>query len=193
MISGSRSMLQAKVDDNCEVIARIIDTVPQLIHEQFSVYEKEAEIVAKEASGDDKEMYLSIYNSICNQNRPGDEDLMISEFYRSMVLLISGFAETTIKGLLKDPSMKLKGNYLCTSFNLVNKEHSLGLKSIGKYWKDYNDFINKRSDIAHNNREVEVSKDELFEDLKGVHIILRAIADAFEKKRKPEFRNLSQL
>ena len=50
--------------------------------------------IAIETSDSDREMYCSIYKSICNQYRIDDEEWMISELYRSIVMLIVSFAET---------------------------------------------------------------------------------------------------
>lgn len=103
---------------------------------------------------------------------------MIIELYRSMVMLIYSFAETTIRDFLPDPKPSFSSNYLCKAYKYLNKQFSLGLKSIGKYWKSHQSFTKKRNDIAHNRKEVDITEVELLEALRGVRILLRAIADA---------------
>ena len=183
MVSGGRSMLQANVDETTEVIKRLISTVPMLIHNRFAEVEKLAYSVAIGESEGDDDVYLTVFNSINGQNKPEQEEWMIQEFYRSSVLLICSFAETTLKGLLKNPEECFKSNYLCCAYKKIREENGFKLKPIGKYWKRRQIFTKTRNDVAHNRREVIVSKEELFEAIDGVHALLRAIADAFEEKR----------
>ena len=184
MIARGRSMLQAKVDENCEVIRRLVSSVPTFIRSFFEKAENEAKEIALHSCDFDREVNATIFNSIYGQVHPDDEECMVNEFYRSMVLLVCSYAETTIKGLLSDPNERFKGNYLCCAFNKINKEKDLKLKKIGKYWKGRQDFIKKRNDIAHRRRDVDITKEELFEALEGAHKLLRTIADALEEKRR---------
>ena len=190
MIEGTRSMLQASIDERSEVIARIIEEVPRLIHKQFGEYEQEAKTLASDGSDGDKDIYLNIYNSTLGAHNPDDEYWMIEEINRSLVLLIVSFAETTVKHLLKDPNQKFKGgNYLCKAYNQVNKELSLNLKKIGQYWKGRQGFIKVRNDIAHGRSEVPVDKNFLITGLSGVHKLLRTIADAIDMKEQQKRKN----
>ena len=190
MAFGTRNMLQASIDERSEVIARVIEEVPHLIHKQFREYEQEAETVASDGCDGDKDVYLSIFNSILNAYNPDDEQWMIEEIYRSLVLLIVSFAETTVKHLLKDPNQKFKGgNYLCKAYNQVNEDLSLNLKKIGQYWKGRQDFIKVRNDIAHGRSEDPVDKNFLLTGLSGVHKLLRAIADAIDMKEQQKRKN----
>ena len=182
MISGSRSILQASVDERAEVISRLISATPVLIHAKFEEYDQNARKVAvKNCDGDD-EVYSTIYANKLSASHPDDEEWMILEFYGSMVMLICSFAESTIRDLLPDPKPSFSSNFLCNAYNYLNKVLSLNLKSIGNYWKGHQDFTQKRNDIAHNRRVVDVSEKELYDAIDGVHTLLRVIADALDTK-----------
>ena len=188
MIKGSRNLLQASIDDRAEVIARLIQSVPEMIHAKFSEYEKYAWTVARDSSDGEEEVFRTIYSNEYDGFRPDDEAWMVIELYRSMVMLICSFAETTIKDLLPEPKPSFGSNYLCCAYNHLNESLSLGLKSIGKYWKGHQDFTQKRNDITHNRRDVVVTEEELIEAVKGAHSLLRAIADAIDKKDREQRR-----
>jgi len=189
MITGSRNLLQASIDERAEVIARLIQSVPELIHAQFTEYEEYARTVARDSSDGDEDVFQTIYSNEYNGFRPDDEEWMIVELYRSMVLLICSFAEGTIKDILPEPKPNFSSNFLCCAYNYLNDSFSLGLKTIGKYWKGHQDFTQKRNDIAHNRRDVEVTKEDLLDAIKGSHDLLRAIADAIDKKEREQRMN----
>lgn len=184
MISGSRSMLQASVDDRREVIERLIATVPNQIKNHFNGLEDSARRLAEENSAGDNEEYSSILSGEYESYHPEDEERMIMDFYRSMVLLICSYAETTIKSLLAKPDQTFKSNYLCCAFKQIKYESDLDLKGIGYYWQGHQQFVRKRNDIAHRHQDVCVNENELMVALSGAHSLLRAIADAIEVKRK---------
>ncbi len=186
MVAHGRSMLQVKVDENCVVLRRLIETIPDLIHSHFKEVEKMAANIATNSCDGDVDVYLSEYNSILELYRSNDEDWMILEFYRSMCLLVYSFAETTIRGLLKDPDEKFKNHFLCNAYNKLREENELKIKKIGQYWKGHQEFTQKRDYISHNRRDVIVTDKELLDAVDGVHLLLRTIADAFENKRKDE-------
>ena len=48
-------MLQASIDERTEVIVRIIQSVPEMIHSKFFEYEEYARTVAKDSSDGDEE------------------------------------------------------------------------------------------------------------------------------------------
>ena len=186
-------MLQAEIDNNHEVIGRLISSVPDFIRSYFEKAEKDAKEIALHSCDFDRAIYETIFNNIYNQAHPDDEGWMVYEFYRSMVLLVCSFAETTIKGLLNDPDEHFRGNYLCCAFNKINEEKKLNLKRIGNYWKGHQKFTKKRNDIAHRRSDVGVTKEELFEALDGVHKLLIAIADSLdEKSKKLKLYNITQ-
>ena len=162
-----------------------------LLH--FSDLHGDAENLARDISEGDWDIYSSVFNSINAQQQPEDEHWMIEEFYRSMVMLICSVAETTIKSLLKNPDERFGSNFLCKAYKKLNEENSLGLKTIGKYWKGRQGFTKKRNDIAHRRRDVDVTKEELYEAINGVHKLLRAIADAFENIRRQALQGGSLL
>ena len=172
-------MLQASVDENCDIILRLLSTVPVLISDYFEEAKIEADSVARDSSEGDENVYNTIFNNIYGSSRPEDKEWMIDEFYRSMYMLIFSYVETTIKGLLMNPNERFGSDYLCKAYNQLRKENSFRLKKIGQYWKGQQDFRQKRDDIAHNRREVSVSKEELLGAIDGIHALLRAIADAF--------------
>ena len=180
MITGSRNMLQTSIDERAEVIERIITSVPELIHIRFLEYEKQAQVIARDNSDGDQDVYSTILSNVYGAYRPEDEEWMVLEFYRAMVMLICSFAETTIKRLLKNPGQSFGSNYLCNAYNQVNRESGLGLETIGNYWPEHQDFTQKRNDITHNRKDVIVSQGELLKALSGVHTLLRAVADAFD-------------
>ncbi len=184
MIRGTRTLLQASIDERTEVIVRLIQSVPELIHTKFSEYEEYARNVARDSSDGDDDVYRTIYWNEYTAFRPDDEEWMVLELYRSMVMLICSFAEATIKDLLSEPKPKNGSNFLCCAYNSLNDSLSLGLKSIGKYWKGHQDFTQKRNDIAHNRRDVSVTEEELLDAVKGAHCLLRSVADAIDKKER---------
>lgn len=178
-------MLQTSIDERCNVIARIIDEVPKLIHIQFSLYEHEAELLATKNCDADSEIYETVYNNTLNSFRHEDELWMIEETYRSMVLLIASFAETTIKGLLKNPNIKFKRStekYIYQVYDQVRKESLFNLEDIEYYWKDCSGFFDLRNAIAHDHELVQVERSYLFDALFGAHSLLRAIADELDSK-----------
>ena len=182
MISKGRTMLQASVDERAVVLKILITTVPELIHTAFIKCAQELEIEANKCSDEDYEVYISMYQSLSERYRLEDESLMIEEFYRSMVLLICGFAECTLKGELLNPNQRFKGNYLNSVYKQVNAEQKLELKGMGFYWKNHMSFKKTRNQIAHSKCEAYISKAELLEALDGVHTLLRAVADAIAAK-----------
>ena len=175
-------MLQAKINERSDVLSRLVDNVPRLIREQFNQYNKEAEDEARANCDGDMEVYWSMYRSFLDAYCPEDESWMVEEFYRSMVMSICSFAEGMVKGELKNPNQVFRGNYLCCSFNQVNREKNLGLKRIGVYWPGHKAFIKMRNDIAHSRRNVIVTPTELYDAIRGVHNLLRAMADAIAAK-----------
>lgn len=177
-------MLQASIDERTDVIARLIISAPDLIRSSFINHEKNAKAFAKDNSDGDADVYSSLFLSYNNEFRPEEEEWMLFEFYRAMVMLICSFAETKLKGLLKNPAHSFSSNYLCNAYNQINNESNLGLRSIGHYWKGHQDFTKKRNDITHNRRDVDVTQDELLTALSGVHSLLRAVADAFDRIEK---------
>ncbi|MBR5175457.1 MAG: hypothetical protein IKW89_05950 [Bacteroidales bacterium] len=178
MITGYRSLLQASIDDKSAVLNRLVFSVPELIHRSFVELEDNAHETALKNSDGEMEIYFSIYHNESERYRPEDEEWMITEFYRSMVLNISSFAETTIKSLLQNPDERFHGNYLFNAFNKLNEESYLQLDGISTYWEGHQDFTQKRNDIAHNCRDVDITAEELYDAINGVHRLLRAIADA---------------
>lgn len=186
MIRGTRTLLQASIDERTEVIVRLIQSVPELIHTKFSEYEEYARNVARDSSDGDDDVFRTICWNEYTAFRPDDEEWMVVELYRSMVMLICSFAEATIKDLLSEPKPKNGSNFLCCAYNSLNDSLSLGLKSIGKYWKGHQDFTQKRNDIAHNRRDVSVTEEELLDAVKGAHCLLRAVADAIDKKEREQ-------
>ena len=186
MFTGGRSLLQARIDDRAEVITRLIQSVPEMIHAKFSEYEEYAQTVAIDNSDGDEDVFRTIFSNEFNGYRPDDEEWMVIELYRSMVLLICSFAEGTIKDLLRDPKPSFSSNYLCCAYNYLNNSLSLGLKSIGEYWSGHQDFTTKRNDIAHNRKEVDVTVEELLNAIKGAHNLLRAIADAIDMRDRAQ-------
>ena len=186
MITGARSLLQASIDERAEVITRLIQSVPEMIHAKFSEYEEYARTVARDSSDGDDEVYRTIYWNEYNGFRTDDEEWMVLELYRSMVLLICSFAEGTIKDILPEPKPSFSSNYLCCAYKYLNINLSLGLKSIGKYWSGHQDFTKKRNDIAHNRKEVDVTVEELMDGVEGAHCLLRAIADAIDKRDRAQ-------
>ena len=175
-------MLQATIDERRDVIERLIEEVPRLIHNQFKDYEQEAKITAADSCDGDNDIYLTIYHNTLAVHNPDDEEWMIGEIYRSLVLLIVSFAETTIQKLLNNPKQKFKGNYLESAYNQVNKEKCLNLKSIDCYWKSRNTFINIRRNIAHQQGDVPINKQLLLDGLSGAHHLLRTVADAIDTR-----------
>ncbi len=175
-------MLQASIDERRDVIERLIDEIPRLIQNQFRDYEKDAKNTASDSCDGDKDIYLTIYHSTLAVHNPEDEEWMIEEIYRSLVLLIVSFAETTIQQLLNNPKQKFKGNYLESAYNQVNKEQFLNLESIDYYWKGRSSFINIRRNIAHQQGDVHINKQLLLDGLSGAHYLLRTVADAIDKR-----------
>ena len=177
-------MLQASVDDRKEVIERLISTVPDSIKNHFKDLEYKARLQTEVDSDGDYEVYSSFLRSAYEAYHPEDEEWMIMDFYRSIVLLICSYAETTVKSLLAKPDQTFKSNYLCCAFNQIKSESNLDLKGIGYYWPGHQQFVKKRNDIAHRHQDVYVNENELMVALSGAHSLLRAIADALEVKRK---------
>ena len=64
MITRGRSLLQARIDERAEVIARLIQSVPEMIHAKFSEYEEYARTIARDSSDGDDEEHGEDYEDI---------------------------------------------------------------------------------------------------------------------------------
>ena len=138
----------------------------------------------------------SIYSNIYSSQRQEDEEWMLMEFYRSMVLLVYSFLETTMKSMMKEPSNKRKWNigFLQYSYTNIKDQYELSdFPEIEFFWPHYSSFLDKRKIITHGFKnstdqndydEIIVEEEELVNALDGVHRLLRSIADAIDIKNR---------
>lgn len=198
MIARTRTILQARIDENYEVIKRLISSVPDMIRASFAKAEDDAKEIALHSCDFDRVVYFDIYKSLHDQVRPEEEEWMILETYRSYVLLICSYAETTMKSMMKRPFEKRKSGlrFIEDSFNQIKGKYQLvEVPEIVELWPNFGVFFDKRNDIAHgykdekdyeNLKEVIVEKKELAEALEGAYKLLRSCADAIDIKERGE-------
>ena len=196
MISGTRNMMQARIDEKAEVLRRLIGRTPALIKEEFKSLDAEAKSISENESNGDPDIRDSLYGSIYASQRLEDEEWMLLEFYRSMALLIYSYLETTMKSIMKRPSIKRKWSigFLQYSYTQIKDQYELsGFPEIEFFWPNYSSFLEKRKQITHGNKDYDdlydyeetfVEEDELIKALEGVHRLLRSIADAIDIKSK---------
>ena len=179
MFAKGRNVLQLSIDENKDVIERVIRTTPHLIHRYFASLREDAKKTALEISdnGADKEIYFSALDNELSLRRMEDETEMIEVLYNSLTLGICSYAERGMKSML-NKDKDYKRNYLCCLYSDVKRQYCLNLPSIGTLWRGRKNFYKKRNDVAHGRKTVNTSEDDLLAALTGAHHLLRVTADA---------------
>lgn len=178
MFAKGRSCRQASIDGNRDIILKLIHLMPILLEEEYTRIDKLDEEISHNVAEGDIDIYASVRGSCFSIIE--DEIEMKEHFYRAMVLLISSYVETSLKGMLKKQDMVFHSNYICCAYKQIKKDWNIHLPRITKLWPKHQDFTQIRNDVAHNRRVVMINEAILFEATYGAHRLLRTIADALE-------------
>ncbi len=188
MIAKGRNMVQAHIDETDQVLKRLLTEVPLMIKEEFHKMDNENKEIAKDSADGDVEVEQSIYNSLSKDYRMDNEDAMIQNFYKSMVLMVCSYCETSMKFMLSTRKLprygKKKTSYIDRLLKGINRVYGLNVK-IDLFWSGKSEFCTLRNDIAHNFVEIPfISKEYIAVNLDGVKRLLRHLADEVDKKNQ---------
>lgn len=179
MIAKGRNGLQAHIDEYAIVLERLLSEVPKQITASFKELEQEidktsADLPCEEAS--------AIKDSLTMAYRIGDETIMLESFYKSMVIMICSYCETTLLSMLPidiQKQYKNKGKKIDSYYKAIQEHYDIKLKPIGKLWRGKRSFIKFRNDITHG-KEYDttfLTSEYLNSNLKMVKHLLRTTAD----------------
>ncbi len=171
-VAKGRNDFEVYIDENAKTLERLILEVPVIIHQEYENKEKSSRDIAKQNSGGDTDVFLSIYNSFI-ESLYGESE-MIEEFYLSMVVMISRYCETTLKRIAAcNNKVKNKGiSKIDFYYKKVANKYAISLPKIESIWFDKESFSSKRNDIAHDG-DVNVTREELLNNLEQVRLLLQ--------------------
>lgn len=179
MIAHGRNTLQAHIDEYAIVLERLLFEVPKQIKSSFSELKKEIEGTA--VSLPPEEAY-TIKSSLTEAYRMDDEAEMIESFYKSMVIMVCSYCETTLLSILPtdiQEQYRNKGRKIDIYYKAIQKYYGVKLQPIRKVWKDKCDFVKLRNDITHGKEydNTLLTSEYINSNLKMVKHLLRTTAD----------------
>ncbi|MCM1223154.1 MAG: hypothetical protein NC548_52755 [Lachnospiraceae bacterium] len=189
MIAKGRNDLQMHIDEYAIVLERLLFEVPKQIKSSFSELKKEIEGTA--VSLPPEEAY-TIKSSLTEAYRMDDEAEMIESFYKSMVIMICSYCETTLLSMLPtdiQEQYKNKGRKIDIYYKTIQRYYGVKLQPIKKVWRDKCDFVKFRNDITHGKEydNTPLTSEYINSNLKMAKHLLKTTADIIS--RHPNFIN----
>lgn len=186
MISKGRNILQAQIDDTAIVLDRLLSEVSRQIKASFKELEK---VIDEEVVDMPYEEAWSVKSSMETACRMEDETEMLESFYKSMVIMICSYCETTLLSMLPidiQKQYKYKGKKIDSYYKAIQENYDIKLKPIGKLWRGKRGFIKFRNDITHG-KEYDttlLNSEYINSNLKMVKHLLRTTADIISRQLK---------
>lgn len=177
--SKGRNLFEAYIDEKAEMLERLIQEVPTLIHQEYEKRDEFARNIAKQNSDDDLEVESSIYNSYSGLIDGASE--MINDFYSSIVLMISRYCEITLKIIADCEQIKGKRSKIDMYYNIISRKYDIKLLPIKKIWKGKTNFCKKRNSITHE-KDIKIDKNYLLDNLNAVNQLLHNTIDLIPKE-----------
>lgn len=179
MIAKGRNDLQAYIDEYAIVLERLLVEVPEQIKSSFRELEQE---IDKTAADLPREEACTIKDSLIMAYRIGDETIMLESFYKSMVIMICSYCETTLLSMLPidiQKQYKYKGKKIESYYKAIQEHYGVKLQPIGKVWKGNYDFVKFRNGITHGKEydNTLLTSEYLYTNLKMAKHLLRSTAD----------------
>lgn len=149
MIARGRNSLQAHIDEYAIVLERLLSEVPKQIKSSFRELEQEIDKAADDLPCKEA---CTIKDSLTMAYRISDETIMLESFYKSMVIMICSYCETTLLSMLPieiQKKYKYKGKKIDSYYKGIQECYDIKLISIDKLWKSKEDFVKFRNGIVH--------------------------------------------
>lgn len=183
MIAKGKNALQAHIDEYAIVLERLLFEVPEQIKSSF--YELEQEI-DKTTDGLPNEEACTIKDSLEMAYRMDDKIEMLESFYKSMVIMVCSYCETTLLSMLPtdiQEQCRNKGRKIDIYYKAIQRYYGVRLQPIRKVWKDKCDFVKFRNDITHGKEydNTLLTSEYLNANLKMVTHLLRTTADIISR------------
>lgn len=180
MISYGRSDLQSYIEEYAIVLERLLQEVPRQIKLSFCELEKEIEENVIDLSDEEAD---TMKDGLIQAYRLNDEDEMLESFYKSMVIMINCYCETTLLSMLPTDIQgryRYKDKKIDRYYKEIQKNYDIKLKPISEVWKNMRGFVEFRNDIIHSKKydTTLLTIDYLDLNLKEVKRLLRTTADA---------------
>lgn len=179
MVAKGRNDLQMHIDEYAIVLERLLFEVPKQINSSFSELKKEIEGTAV---GLPLEEAYTIKSSLTEAYRMDNEAEMIESFYKSMVIMICSYCETTLLSMLPidiQEDYKYKSKKIDIYYKVIQVHYDLKPRAICKLWKEKTVFVNLRNNIVHGKKYNSslLTHEYLNTNLQLVKNMLRTIAD----------------
>ena len=183
MIARGRNSLQAHIDEYAIVLERLLFEVPEQIKSSFCELEQE---IDKTTGGLPDEETCTIKDALAMAYRMDDKTEMLESFYRSMVIMVCSYCETTLLSMLPtdiQEQYKNKGRKIDIYYKAIQRYYSVKLHPIGKVWKGKCDFVKFRNDITHGKEydNTLLTFEYINSNLKMAKHLLRTTADIISR------------
>ena len=183
MIAKGKNDLQAHIDEYAIVLERLLVEVPEQIKSSFCELEQE---IDKTAADLPSEEACTIKDSLEMAYRMDDKTEMLESFYKSMVIMVCSYCETTLLSMLPtdiQEQYKNKGRKIDIYYKAIQKYYGVKLQPIGKVWKGKCDFVKFRNDITHGKEydNTLLAYEYLNSNLKMAKHLLRTTADIISR------------
>lgn len=175
--------MQVRIDTTAIVLERLLAEVPRQIKDSFKELEK---MIDEDVVDMPYEEAWPVKSSMEEACRMEDETEMLESFYKSMVIMICSYCETTLLSMLPidiQKQYKYKGNKIDSYYKAIQEHYNIKLKSIGQLWRGKKGFIKFRNDITHG-KEYDITlltPEYLNYNLKMVKDLLRTNANIISK------------
>ena len=183
MIAKGRNDLQVHIDEYAIVLERLLSEVPEQIKSSFCELEQE---IDKTADDLPVEEVYAIKDALAMAYRMDDKIEMLESFYKSMVIMVCSYCETTLLSMLStdiQEQCRNKGRKIDIYYKAIQRYYGVKLQPIGKVWKDKCGFVKFRNDITHGKEydNTLLTSEYLNANLKMVTHLLRTTADIISR------------
>lgn len=127
--------MQVRIDTTAIVLERLLAEVPRQIKDSFKELEK---MIDEDVVDMPYEEAWPVKSSMEEACRMEDETEMLESFYKSMVIMICSYCETTLLSMLPidiQKQYKYKGNKIDSYYKAIQEHYNIKLKSIGQLWR----------------------------------------------------------
>ena len=204
-------MLQSSIDNQFEILFRLISDIPERIKGYFHELETNANNEARRIAQNDLDIYNSEYSNIYKAIGIDDEEIMIQFFQNAMTQLVCSITENILIDILagyktrnkvgyfeskNNTNESKKQNKILKRYELINNYFELDLPPADSIWKNGDHFINKRNNIAHgivrnlkcrkepwaHFNNHSISEIELKDNIEQLHLMISNITKAIDER-----------